>query len=51
MDPMRLLETTDPMERAVMVRIANQAYERRLQEDQNRAGLIAAAVGKLFGGK
>ena len=50
-DPMRFMTTTDDVERLVMQAIARRVGLARQRIDQNRAVLIANAVGRLFGGK
>jgi len=51
MDPMRFMTTTDDVERMVMQSIARRVGVARQRIDQNRAVMIANAVGRLFGGK
>lgn len=48
LDPMRFLETTDGLERAIMLLVAQEVVNVRTKLDHSLAVDIANQVGKLF---
>lgn len=48
LDPIRFITTTDPIERTMMVRIAEEMIKIKEIQDHNLAAKIAEQVGKLF---
>lgn len=48
LDPLRFIETTDPLERVLMSELAKGIWEQKKILDHNLAVEIANAVGKLF---
>lgn len=48
LDPFRFLESRDAAERALLIELHDRAIELKTKMDENLAGKIAQAVGKLF---